>query len=334
MQTRVISRNDELAQAARLLARGELVAFPTETVYGLGGDARRDEAVAAIYQAKGRPAGNPVIVHVAGIAEARACAAQWPAVAQQLAERFWPGPLTLILPRCDGLSPLVSAGLATVALRSPNHPMAQDLLHEFGGPIAAPSANRSGFTSPTTAAHVLAELSGRVPLVVDGGPCPIGVESTVLDLTTTPPQILRPGAVTAEMLQAVIGNVATASAVVPEADAAASPGQYSRHYSPHLPAYRFHVRDWPAARTWAQRHGPVALLTWSDEVALAAPHETLRLPADEVGFARVIYAALRDGDEREVKAILTLMPENVENLWAAVADRLRRATVDLPILDL
>lgn len=333
MQTRVVSSEFEIAEATQLLARGELVAFPTETVYGLGADARRDEAVAAIYKAKGRPAGNPIIVHVAGIAEARACAAEWPTTAEWLAEKFWPGPLTLIVPRGRGISPLVSAGRQTVALRCPNHPVALALLREFGGPIAAPSANRSGFTSPTTAAHVLAELSGRVPLVIDGGSCAIGVESTVLDLTTSPPRILRPGAVTAEMLREVIDSVETVAAVVSESDAAASPGQYSRHYAPQRPAYRFHVRDWPLARAWAETHSAVALLSWSDDVALSAPHETFRLPADASGFARVIYAALRDADAKSVAAILTLLPPNGEGLWAAVTDRLGRATLPLPIIE-
>jgi len=315
-----------LAEAAELLRAGELVAFPTETVYGLGADARSDSAIKKIYEAKGRPGGNPVIVHVASAEAAHGFAAAWPAAAQRLAEKFWPGPLTMIVRRGAGLSPLVSAGRETVALRVPSHPVAAELLRAFAGPIAAPSANRSGFTSPTTAQHVLAELGGRVPLVIDGGACAVGLESTVLDLSGDVPRILRPGAVTAEMLREVVGRVENVQAVVSEEDSAISPGLHLQHYAPRKPAFRFAADNWNDARAWADVNGPVALLTWSDAISLPAPHETMRLPDDAAAYARILYAAMREADDKAVAAILVLMPESRAGMWAAVEDRLNRAT--------
>jgi len=318
--------------AAHLLRSGELVAFPTETVYGLGADARSDAAVQKIYAAKGRPSGNPIIVHIANIAHAQQCAAAaWPDVAERLAQQFWPGPLTLIVPRGPSISPLVSAGRSTVALRCPNHPVAQALLKEFAGPIAAPSANRSGFTSPTTAQHVLAELAGRIPLILDGGACQIGLESTVLDVSdpSRRPRILRPGAITAEMLEKVLGPIESLSTTVATTESAESPGQHSRHYAPRTPAYRFPRSDFYAAKEWAQSHTPTVLLTYSEEIFLPAPHETLQLPCDPAAYARALYAALRDTDEKCPAAILILEPETTTGLWQAINDRLRRATLPL-----
>ncbi|MEI7768054.1 MAG: L-threonylcarbamoyladenylate synthase, partial [Phycisphaerae bacterium] len=190
-----------LADAVALLHAGQVVAFATETVYGLGADARQPEAIARIYTAKGRPSYNPLIVHVATPADAREYMATVSAFAPELMAAFWPGPLTLVVPRGGALAPSVSAGLPSVALRCPAHPLAQALLRAFAGPIAAPSANRSGFVSPTTAAHVLAELDGRILLILDGGASAIGLESTVVDLTTSPPTLLRPGGITAEQIR-------------------------------------------------------------------------------------------------------------------------------------
>src|SRR5947207_9629696 len=184
-----------IGKAVEILRAGGLVAFPTETVYGLGADATNAEAVAKIFAAKGRPATNPLIVHVADVDTARRFAASWPLAASHLAEQFWPGPLTLVLPRSPAIVPAVSAGLRTVGLRVPNHPLALQLLQQFGGPVAAPSANRSNRVSPTTAQHVRDELGDAVDLVLDGGPCAVGIESTVLDLTGDRPAILRPGGV-------------------------------------------------------------------------------------------------------------------------------------------
>lgn len=227
---RLTSAPQDVAKAARLLAEGELVAFPTETVYGLGADARNGRAVAAVYEAKGRPQFNPLIVHVAD-ANAAQTLVQWNGNADKLANTFWPGPLTFVLPLLPGhgLASLVTAGLPTAAVRVPCHPVAQALLAEFDGPIAAPSANLSGRVSPTTAEHVLAGLSGRVAAVLDGGACPVGLESTIVDLTDATPRLLRPGGVPAEDLARILGAAPT------PADASSpvsAPGQLASHYAP------------------------------------------------------------------------------------------------------
>jgi L-threonylcarbamoyladenylate synthase len=295
--------------------------------------------VRRIYEAKARPAGNPTIVHVADVAGARACAGAggWSEVADRLAARFWPGPLTIIVPRGAGISSLVSAGRETAALRCPAHPVAQALLRAFGGPIAAPSANRSGFTSPTTAPHVFAELNGRVPLIIDGGPCAVGVESTVLDLTVSPPRILRPGAITTEMLRAIIGPVELVIATVREMEAAASPGQYSRHYAPRTPAYWLRREEWGIravryAESAAARRERVILITQDTALTLAAPHEVILLPAEAEAYARTLYASLRQADEAGASSILILLPDTTEGLWAAVVDRLKRAAMPLALM--
>lgn len=219
----------DLARAAELLADGRLVAFPTETVYGLGADARDGAAVAAIYAAKGRPTFNPLIVHVADTDTARRYVA-WTGTATRLANAFWPGPLTLVLPLREGhgISPLVTAGLDTLAIRVPAHPVAQGLLRAFDGPLAGPSANPSGRISPTTAAHVLAGLEGRIAAVIDDGPCMVGVESTILDLEGTP-CLLRAGGITAEEIEALLGE---ALASVQVTSLPSAPGQLASHYAP------------------------------------------------------------------------------------------------------
>src|SRR4051812_1359954 len=185
--------SNDIRRAAQVLRSGGLVAFPTETVYGLGADATNADAVAKIFAAKGRPSTNPLIVHVADAATARRYATDWPVAASRLAERFWPGPLTLVLPKAMSIVSAVTAGLGTVGLRVPNHPLALQLLQDFSGPVAAPSANRSNRVSPTTAQHVRDELGDSVDVILDGGPCAVGIESTVIDLTTAPrPTLLRP----------------------------------------------------------------------------------------------------------------------------------------------
>jgi L-threonylcarbamoyladenylate synthase len=217
-----------LARAATLLSQGALVAIPTETVYGLAGDARSDQAVAAIYTAKGRPAFNPLIVHLAR-ADQAALYAQVSDQAQALMAAFWPGPLTLVLPlrQGAGLSPLVTAGLNSVALRQPAHPLAHDLLTAFDGPLAAPSANPSGRVSSTTAAHVLDGLSGRIAAVLDGGACPVGVESTILGLADGVPRLLRPGGLSVEDIEAVLGQPLAGAG-----QGITAPGQLASHYAP------------------------------------------------------------------------------------------------------
>src|SRR5438128_2586209 len=197
-----------IARAAAILRQGRLVAFPTETVYGLGANALDAAAVARVFEVKGRPPTNPLIVHVAGADQIAQVAADWPDVAARLAERFWPGPLTLVLPKRRELPDIVTAGGPTVAVRVPAHPVAQALLKEAGVPVAAPSANRSTGLSPTTAAHVLRGLADRIDLILDGGPTSGGIESTVLDVTTSPPRLLRPGLVTPAAIEAIVGPIA------------------------------------------------------------------------------------------------------------------------------
>ncbi len=195
-----------VARAAELLQAGELVALPTETVYGLAANALNARAARAIFRAKGRPAHNPIIVHVSSVAMARRCVRHWPTMADRLARAFWPGPLTLVLPKADAIPPVVTAGGDTVGVRWPAHPFIQAVIRKCGFPLAAPSANRSTRVSPTQARHVLAALGGRIPLIVDGGPCAIGLESTVFDLTSRPPRVLRPGMIHEESRQATLGN--------------------------------------------------------------------------------------------------------------------------------
>lgn len=211
------------------------MAFPTETVYGLGADATNPDAVARIFQAKGRPATNPVIAHVAGIEQARRYTTDWSRNAQWLAEVFWPGPLTIVVPRAPAIAPAVSAGLDTVGLRAPRHTLTLELLRLFDGAVAAPSANRSNRISPTTAQHVLEELGDRVDLILDGGQCDIGIESTVITLCTPIPTVLRPGDVELDQLRAVLGRVDVHTRPLEQETPASSPGQHPLHYAPQTP---------------------------------------------------------------------------------------------------
>jgi L-threonylcarbamoyladenylate synthase len=313
----------DVAAAAELLRDGGLVAFPTETVYGLGADGRSEAAVARIFAAKGRPADNPLILHVADF---EAAAALWEAEparlarARGLAEAFWPGPLTLVLPKAAGIPDNVTAGQDTVAVRVPDHPVALALLRAFGGPLAAPSANRSGRPSPTTAAHVLATLDGRIDAVLDGGATTVGVESTVLALAGARPRILRPGDVTGEHLAPFLPDLDTGAPA--PADLARSPGLRHRHYAPEGVALR--LADAGAiADAW---DGPAAILCRAETAARlgprAAPLE--QLPDDAAGFARGLYAALHRLETSGAVQALAERPPAAP-AWDAVRDRLRRA---------
>ena len=325
MQTTVTKRRpavvpataENILEAARRLRAGELVAIPTETVYGRGADATADRAVAAIFAAKERPRFNPLIVHVPNAAAA-ARAAVFDARAERLAAAFWPGPLTLVLPRRaeSGISLLVSAGLDTVALRVPGHNVAHALLNAVGRPIAAPSANRAGEVSPTEAAHVAASLGDRVALILDGGRCPVGVESTVVDLSSDMPLLLRPGGVTREALEAVIGPVGTPATT--GAGPARSPGLIGRHYAPGRPL-RLNAR--------APEAPGEALLAFGSDVPRGYA-ETLNLsPAgDLVEAAANLFAMLRALDRPDITAI-AVMPIPNEGLGLAINDRLGRAAV-------
>jgi L-threonylcarbamoyladenylate synthase len=301
----------EIGDAARALRQGKLVAFPTETVYGLGGDATSDRAVAAIFAAKGRPSFNPLIVHVANIATAAQFAELTPK-AQSVARRFWPGPLTLVLPRrrdCK-ISLLATAGLDSVAIRVPAHQVAQTLLMIAGLPLAAPSANRSGRLSPTTADHALEEIGDKAEFVIDGGPCQVGVESTVLSLLEERPRILRPGAVTADALSELLKEPVP---IEPGAeDAPRSPGRLVSHYAPSLP-----VRLDAAAAEPGE-----ALLGFGP----LAPKDALNLsPTGDLQEAAAnLFAMLRRLDDPRFRAI-AVMPVPDTGLGVAINDRLRRA---------
>lgn len=225
----------QLEEAAALLRQKETIAFPTETVYGLGADATSDEAVAKIFAAKGRPSDNPLIVHIALKEQLDSMAAYIPPVAETLMEMFWPGPLTLLFPKKESVSDKITAGLSTVAVRMPDHPLALALIRQANVPVAAPSANRSGRPSPTLASHVYEDLNGRIPGIVDGGPTGIGVESTVLDCTGDIPVILRPGGITKEQLEEAVGQVLLDPALQDETQAPKSPGMKYTHYAPEAP---------------------------------------------------------------------------------------------------
>ncbi len=328
-----------IQRAAQLLREGRLVAFPTETVYGLGADATNPAAVDRIYQTKGRPAANPLIVHVPSIAVARRCVTAWPDAAERLAERFWPGPLTLVLPKADTIPPNVSAGLTTVGVRVPDHPLALALLSAFDGPVAAPSANRSNRVSPTTAQHVRDEFPGSAAagggganepaMILDGGPCAVGIESTVLDLTAPIPTILRPGGVSLEQLSGVIGEVRTREQQGGQgghaADAPApSPGLQSVHYAPTTPTYRFETAQ--RGLVQPEGHGIVVL---SPLRVFKESGTIVALPNHPGDYAQHLYAVLRRLDGENLQAIFIEMPPDAPQ-WAAIRDRLLRATRPMP----
>jgi L-threonylcarbamoyladenylate synthase len=302
-----------IEEAARLLRDGNLVAFPTETVYGLGADATSDIAVARIFEAKGRPRFNPLISHVATRDSARRLG-RFDARAERVAEAFWPGPLTLVLQRLPGcpVSLLATAGLETLAIRMPAHEVARALLAEIGRPIAAPSANRSGRVSPTTALHAAEELGERVSLILDGGPCRIGLESTVLDLTGARPVLLRPGGVPVEPLEELLGPVTRAGEDVA---APRSPGMLASHYAPALPL-RLEARD--------VRPGEALLAFGADAPGGFAETVWLSRAGDLVEAAARLFAALRELDRPDFTGI-AVMPIPESGLGLAINDRLRRA---------
>lgn len=318
-----------IARGAEVLARGGLVAIPTETVYGLAADALDEEAVAGIFRAKGRPATNPIIVHVADMAMARSLAAAWPAAAEAVAARFWPGPVTVVVPRGPRIPEIVTAGGPTVAIRCPDHRLARRLIADAGMPLAAPSANRSEAVSPTTAHHVLESLGNRIDLILDGGPCRKGIESTVIDCTVSPPRILRPGPLARGTLEDAIGGPVE----WPPADAAAgparSPGQQARHYAPRTP---LELCSDAAGRVAALvesggRIGWLTSRTADPEVRRLAAARNLvivPMPDEPEGFASRLYATLHALDQRQLDRIVVEEPPAGED-WRAVRDRLTRA---------
>jgi L-threonylcarbamoyladenylate synthase len=333
MKTEILSTHtpeffqNAVRRATELLRAGEVVALPTETVYGVAANALDETAVAKIFQIKGRPANNPIIVHVASNAMAERCVKSWPEIAGKLSKAFWPGPLTLVLPRAEIIPEIVTAGGETVGVRWPGHPFIQAVIRECGFPLAAPSANLSERVSPTNAEHVRQQLGGKIPLIVDGGQSQVGIESTVLDLTVSPPRILRPGMIHAESLAAVCGEIRSSQFAVRNSQLR-SPGLLKKHYSPKA---------------------KLVILSWRDEADLRSQLSTFNLqpstchviahtqipsgenfggvsviPRDAEAFARAIYAELHRCDEAGAELIVVEAPPDLAE-WSGIADRLRRA---------
>jgi L-threonylcarbamoyladenylate synthase len=306
----------EVRRAADILRAGGLVAFPTETVYGLGADASNSKAVARLYAVKGRPADHPVIVHFASADDAFAWAREVSDEASVLAGKFWPGPLTLILKRSDKAQNFITGGQDSVGLRVPSHPVARELLSLFKGGVAAPSANRFGRVSPTTAAHVREDLGNDVDLVLEGGPSEVGIESTIVDLSGSAPVLLRPGRISKDDLQKVLGKeVAQKDEASPRHS-----GGLERHYAPRTPARLVPTHD--LDKEIARLEEKVAVLAFS------RPDERvdywLRMPRDPQGYAQRLYAALRELDTAGCERILIEAPPELPE-WSAVRDRLKRA---------
>ena len=319
---------ETIAQAASLIRLGCLVAFPTETVYGLGADAMNEGAIQRLFEAKGRPADNPLIVHIWHREMLDVVAADISARVETLIDRFWPGPLTLVLKRHPKVPATVSAGLLTVAVRMPANTIAIELIRSADSPIAAPSANISGRPSPTTAAHVLEDLDGRIDLILDGGPTSVGIESTVLDVTSDEPLILRPGAITREMLGEVIGGVAQAKSAE---TLGRSPGTRHRHYSPSarviLVEHESTVRLEQLCRQYVSR-GAVGFIGHTPIAIDDANFKAIIVEATAEAYAHSIYSALRELDQPDAIVIIV---EGIseEGAGAAVMDRLRRAATEV-----
>jgi L-threonylcarbamoyladenylate synthase len=313
-----------LRLAADVLRQGRLVAFATETVYGLGADATNTEAVARIFTAKGRPAFNPLIVHASDAAMARTCVREWPDEAHHLAAAFWPGPLTLILPRSNLIPDSVTAGRDTVGVRVPALGVARLLIEHTSRPLAAPSANRSGHTSPTLARHVLEDLEGKVDLILDSGQTTVGLESTVLDLTTQRPHILRLGPITAAEIEHVLGAKPSTSADEQQTcGPLSSPGQMAVHYAPKTHAVRVDTAGDLGGFAWPRR---AVLLVIGRHSLPSLPADLLRfdLETPEIA-ARDLYVVLHESDHLRVELIVVLPPPDRPE-WAAIRDRIRRAT--------
>jgi len=327
-------RGTDIAHAAAILRAGGLVAFPTETVYGLGADASRDDAAAKIFAVKGRPSGHPLIVHLPPEARLDDWALDVPESARKLVAAAWPGPLTVILKRGPRVALATTGGAETVGLRVPAHPMAQALLRAFGGGVAAPSANRFGAVSPTTAEHVVLDLGDNVDYILDGGACDVGVESTIVDLSHARPVLLRPGGLPRETIEAIVGPLAAA-----DANAPAAPGTFASHYAPRAEVIAVELADVPA--TVEAERGAASVPVSGDDparnkkIAVLAPQRAFiawpnldaivyPLPDDLAGMAHDLYAALRDLDAKGVDVVIAALPPAV-GLGEAVGDRLRRA---------
>ncbi len=324
-----------LQEAAKLLQSGELVAFPTETVYGLGANGLDEDAVAAIYNAKGRPSDNPLILHIAKTADLKLIVREVNANARALIEAFWPGPLTLVLPRRENVPDCVTGGLDTVAVRLPDNFIARRLIELAGVPIAAPSANTSGRPSPTTAQAVLDDLSGKIAAVLDGGACGIGLESTVVDCTTPVPTILRPGGVTQEQLSAVVGAVETDAALAAPELTPRSPGMKYKHYAPKAPLLLFEgeaeavecalLKEVAASIQRGIRTGVLADCETVSKLPEQAVSVSLGARGDLAAAAAGLYTALRDFDQKEVEVIYAAAVSE-DGIGLALMNRLRKAS--------
>jgi L-threonylcarbamoyladenylate synthase len=319
---RVRARTSDIEKAAGVLRAGGLVALPTETVYGLGANAEDPAAVSRIFQVKGRPASHPLIVHISGAEHLDDWVQEVPATARLLAERFWPGPLTLVLRRGRRVPLEATGGLETVAVRVPDHPVALALLSAFGGGVTAPSANRFGSVSPTTADNVRAELGDAVDFVLDGGPCEVGVESTIVDATGGIPTILRPGGVTREDLEAVLG----CPLAVPAASRIRVPGQHPSHYAPRARVVLVEpekvVAEAELAQELGHRVGVFLPAAFADAEVQA--HAVVAVPGSMAAYARGLYGFLRELDQQGCDLIVASLPAE-EGLGLAIANRLRRA---------
>ncbi len=325
----VVADAAAIAQAADLLRQGRLVAFPTETVYGLGADASNPDAVAGLFKAKGRPTDHPLIVHIADIDSLADWASTVPDTALKLADRFWPGPLAIILNKKSEVPLAVTGGQQTVGLRMPDHPVALALLKSFGGGIAAPSANRFCRISPTQATHVSEELGDTVDMILDGGACQVGVESTIIDLSGSRPRLLRPGHITTQEIE----DVLQAELILPEAYAVAipagvrAPGMMDVHYAPTTPAIRCPVEQLQEMLTTLIGNGKkIGLLSYQLDIAQTSQVRVLRSPEQAGDYAQRLYAALRELDSLQLDLILIEQPPQTEP-WRAINDRLKKATV-------
>ncbi len=312
-----VPTRDEIQHASELIRAGKLVAFPTETVYGLGANALDSAAVARIFEAKGRPTTSPIIVHVSSLEMAKSVVAEWPQTAQDLAHRFWPGPLTLVLRKQATVPDLVTAGLATVGVRMPSHPVALALIEASQRPIAAPSANRFTQLSPTTAEHVWQSLGERVDYVLDGGPCTVGIESTVLSLAGGNAVLLRPGGISRQQIEEVIGAVAQQSDATAEAHP--SPGMHPRHYSPRTKLLLVRNGEIPK-----DGNGAYVQLVTSPSRSVA---KVVVMPTDAADYATELYRVLHELDSQNYDWIAVEIPTNTPE-WEAVRDRLQRAATE------
>ena len=315
-------------RASELLRAGEVVALPTETVYGLAANALDEKAVARIFQVKGRSTHNPIIVHVASSQMAQTCAKPWTELAGKFSKAFWPGPLTLVLPRAETIPDAVTAGGATVGIRWPSHPFMQAVIRECGFPLAAPSANLSNQISPTNAEHVRAQLGGKISLIVDGGQSQVGIESTVLDLTVSPPKILRPGMIHAESLAAVCGEVTSDEWQATGKDALRSPGMLRKHYSPKAKLLVLNWKDDAELKSQLVTHHASRITCFiiahtKIPAGFGAANVSV-IPHDAEAFARALYAELHRCDGAGAELIVVEAPPDSPE-WSGIADRLRRA---------